>query len=107
MPLNFTVRDNVTADDSSIVIPNGSTATGEIAQGKRAFGGKMTLRLSAVVAADGKTYKIRALSSRNNKEPERPVETNRKPQSPDLAASIGTEYIAYVDGEMKVMVRSK
>lgn len=104
MPLHFTVRDDITADDSSIVIPRGATATGEIAQGKRAFG-KMTLRLNTVIAADGKTYKIRALSSRNNKDPERPVETTKKPQSPNLAASVGTEYIAYVDGEMKVMVR--
>lgn len=105
MPLQFSAATDVRAGDS-IVIPKGALVTGEIAQGKRAFG-KMTLRLKSVTAADGKSYSIRALSSKTSKDPERPVETNRKPQSPSLAASSGTEYIAYVDGEMKVMVRGK
>jgi serine/threonine-protein kinase len=104
-PLQFTVKSDVKSGDY-VVIPSGAIAVGEIAQAKRAFG-KMTLRMSSVTAIDGKPYKVRALSSRNNKDPERPVETGKKPQSPSLAASVGTEYIAYVDGEMKVMVRSK
>jgi serine/threonine protein kinase len=103
MLLHFTAGTDVKSGDY-IAIPKGAVATGEIAQGKRAFG-KMTLRMTAVTAVDGKSYSIRAISSR--KSPERPVETGKKPQSPSLAASTGTEYVAYVDGDMKVMVKSK
>jgi hypothetical protein len=87
----------------SIAIPKGSPATGEIVQGKRTFG-KMTLRLLTVSTADGKTYKVRALASKGNKNNERPVETQVKPKKDNVVSEAGTQYIAYVDGDMHVIV---
>ncbi len=107
--LRFTVKNAVRSDDGVIVIAKGAPVTGQIAQAgkRRLFGSsKATLRLLTVQAVDGKTYKVRALSARNgDDEPERSVETSTKPKSDDMAASAGAEYIAYVDGEMRVSVR--
>jgi hypothetical protein len=89
----------------ALVIAKGSIATGEIAQGKRTFG-KMTLRLINVTAVDGKPYRIRALSGSGSKN-ERPVETQVKPKNDKNVADAGTQYIAYVDGEMKIAVPAR
>jgi hypothetical protein len=66
----------------------------------------MTLRLLTVSAADGKLYKIRALSGSGSKN-ERPVETQVKPKNNKNVSDSGTQYIAYVDGDMHVTVRGK
>jgi hypothetical protein len=103
--LRFHVLKDEKVGDT-VLIPKGSLVLGQIAQGKRMFG-KMTLRLLTVTGVDGKLHKIRALSARNNKEPERPVETNAKPKGDKVAADAGTEYTAYIDGEMTVTVTGK
>ena len=102
--LHFTVVNDVHVGDS-LVIAKGGTATGEITQGKGRLMGKMQLRLATVSGVDGKLYKIRALSSRTNKNQERPVDTGVKPKNDKSAADAGTQYIAYADGDMSITVR--
>ncbi|MEP6961206.1 MAG: serine/threonine-protein kinase [Acidobacteriota bacterium] len=101
--LRFAATSDVKVADT-VVIAKGALATGQIAQEKGRFGKKMTLWLLTVDGVDGKKYKIRALSARGNKNPERPVDTG-KSKADKVVATAGTEYIAYVDGEMKVTVR--
>lgn len=103
--LKFTVREDVKVGDT-VVIAKGAQATGEVTQGKRLLG-KMQLRLLTVEAVDKKSYSIRALSSRTNKNQERAVDTGVKPKNDKVAADAGTQYIAYVDGDMQVTVRGR
>ena len=66
----------------------------------------MTMRLLVVDAVDGHKYRVRAQSARSaDGKNERPVETNVKPKNKDLAADAGTEYIAYIDGDVTVSVK--
>jgi serine/threonine-protein kinase len=104
--LRFASVADVRVGDT-IVIPKGAIATGQITQGKGRLMGKMQLRLLTVTGVDGKLYKIRALSSRTNKNQERPVDTGIKPKNDKSASDAGTQYIAYVDGDMSVTVRGR
>ncbi|MEO5923285.1 MAG: serine/threonine-protein kinase [Bryobacteraceae bacterium] len=104
--LRFIVVNDVRVGDA-VVIAKGAVATGQISQGKGRLVGKMQLRLLTVAGVDGKVAKIRALSSRSNKDQQRPVETGTKPQNDKSAADAGTQYIAYVDGDMTVAVKSR
>jgi hypothetical protein len=104
--LRFAAVEDVRVGDS-LVIAQGALATGEITQAKGRLLGKMQLRLLTITGVDGKMYKIRALSSRTNKNQERPVDTGVKPKGDKVAADAGTRYIAYVDGDMVVTVRSR
>lgn len=108
-PLRFTVAKDVRVGDF-VAIAKGGAVTGEVAQperkGRLGFGGsKMTLRLLTVEAVDGHKYRIRAQSARGSDKNERPAETNVKPKNKDLVASAGTEYIAYIDGDVTVSVK--
>jgi serine/threonine-protein kinase len=105
LQLKFTVARDVVVGDS-IVIAKGALVTGQISQGK-GFMKKMALKLLTVTGVDRNMHKIRALSSRSNKEPERPVETNVKPKGNKVAADAGFEYLAYVDGDMVVTVKTR
>ena len=104
--LLFTVVNDVRVGDA-VVIEKGATATGQITQVKGRLLGKMQLRLLTVTSVDGKVHLIRALSSRAQKDQQRPVETNVKPKNENSAADAGTQYIAYVDGDMEVSVRAR
>jgi serine/threonine-protein kinase len=104
--LRFLVVNDIRVGDA-LVIAKGAVATGQISQGKGRLVGKMQLRLLTVSAVDGKLYKIRALSSRSNKDQQRPVDTGVKPKNDKAAADAGTQYIAYVDGDMTIAVRGK
>jgi hypothetical protein len=104
--LRFAVVNDVRVGDA-VVIAKGAVATGQITQTKGRLMGKMQLRLLTVTAVDGKIYKIRALSSRSNKNQERPVDTGVKPKGDKVSADAGTQYIAYVDGDMNVAVRTR
>ncbi len=108
-PLRFTVAKDVRVGDL-VAIAKGAAVTGEVAQperkGRLGFGGsKMTLRLLNVEAVDGHKYRVRAQSARDSDKNERPAETNVKPKNKDLIASAGTEYIAYIDGDVTVSVK--
>ena len=100
LALHFTVKNDVKIGND-VVIHKGAAATGEVTQAKGRFGGKMQMKLATVVGADGKTYKIRALSARSNKNQERQVETGAKTPN-KVQATAGTEYIAYADGDLSV-----
>jgi serine/threonine-protein kinase len=102
--LRFIVVNDVRVGDA-LAITKGAVATGQITQAKGRLMGKMQLRLLTVTGADGKLYKIRALSSRSNKNQERPVDTGVKAKAENAAADAGTQYIAYVDGDMQVAIR--
>ena len=108
--LRFTVSKDVRVGDL-VAIAKGSTVTGVIAQtGRRGTfgigGAKMTLRLLATEAVDGKKYRVRAQSARTTDgKNERPVEPAVKPKNKELAAAAGTEYLAYIDGDVTVSVK--
>jgi serine/threonine-protein kinase len=108
--LSFTVAKDVRVGDL-VVIAKGASVTGSITQAARkgAFGiggGKASMRLLGVDAADGHKYKVRVQSARSaDGKSERPVETNVKPKNKELAAAAGTEYIAYIDGDATVSVK--
>jgi hypothetical protein len=108
-PLRFTVTKDVRVGDMT-VFAKGAAVTGEIAQTARKgfmFGGaKMTLRLLVAEAVDGHKYRVRAQSARGtDSKNERPAETNVKPKNKDLVAASGTEYIAYIDGDVTLSVK--
>ena len=110
-PLRFTVAKDVRVGDL-VVIAKGAAVTGAITQAARKGkiigigGGKMTMRLLVVDAVDGHKYRVRTQSARSaDGKSERPVETNVKPKNKDLVAAVGTEYLAYVDGDATVSVK--
>jgi hypothetical protein len=109
-PLHFTVAKEVRIGEL-VAIAKGAPVVGEIAQAARkgtlGFGGaKATLRLLVVDAVDGKKYRVRGQSARAaDGKNERSVETNVKPKNKDTAADAGTEYIAYIDGDVTISVK--
>jgi serine/threonine-protein kinase len=105
-PLKFTVIEDFKVNGITVV-PKGASVYGEITLvpgGKKfvgAFGGgaKLSFKLTRAEAAGGNDLAVRALGARRSDGPtQRPVETNTKSGSKDIAAMQGTEYIAYVDG---------
>jgi len=108
--VHFTVAKDVRVGDL-VVIAKGAAVTGVIGQAARkgAFGiggGKMTMRLQMADAIDGRKVRVRAQSARSSDgKNERPVETNVKPKNKELVSAAGTEYIAYVDGDVTVSVK--
>jgi hypothetical protein len=109
-PLRFTVTKDVRVGDMA-VIAKGATVTGEIVQTARKGtfgigGSKMTLRLLVAEAVDGHKYRVRPQSGRvADGKNERPVETNVKPKNKDLIAAAGSEYVAYIDGDVTMSVK--
>ena len=110
LTIHFAAAKDVRVGDN-IVIAKGATVTGAIAQtgrkGKFGVGGaKMTMRLLVVDAVDGKKYRVRTQSARSaDGKNERQVEGASKPKNKDLVAAAGTEYLAYIDGDMTVSVK--
>ena len=106
--LRFTVTIdvNVTLPDRQVaVVGKGASATGAIADSGKKLFGKMTLRLTQVDAVDGRKLNIRALPSPSKDASSRPVDTGAKAKSKDQAASAGTQYIGYIEGDQVVNVR--
>ena len=109
-PLSFTVTDDVKLKDV-VVIAKGAAVTGVIEQAakKKGFipfgGGKMTLKLMKVDAVDGQKLSIRATPVRSeNAAGNVEIEKNR-PKG--LAASAGTGYVAYIEGDQTVSAPRK
>ena len=108
--LHFTVAKDVRVGDLE-VISKGASVVGEITQAahKGTFGiggSKTTMRLQVVDAVDGKKYRVRSQSARSSDgKNERSVETTVKPKNKDLIAAAGTEYVAYIDGDVTVTVK--
>jgi len=109
-PLHFTVSKDVKIGDL-VAIAKGAAVVGEVAQAARKGtfgigGAKAMLRLLVVDAVDGKKYRVRAQSARGaDGKNERPVETNTRAKNKDMAADAGTEYIAYIDGDVTISVK--
>jgi hypothetical protein len=107
--LRFIVSDGFKVGDT-VVIPAGATVTGSITSeaGKKflGIGNKMTFRLLQADAVDGQKINVRSKSGKQANGPTtRPFDTGKNPKTKGLAASQGTEYIAYIDGEQTVSVR--
>ncbi len=107
--LRFVVADGFKVGDT-VVIPPGATVMGSITSeaGKKflGIGNKMTFRLLQVDAVDGQKISVRSKSGKQANGPTaRPFDTGKNPKTKGLAASQGTEYIAYIDGDQTISVR--
>jgi hypothetical protein len=105
-PLHFIVGDDLRVGDS-VVLAKGASVTGAIVDSgkKKILGvavGKMTFKLMAVEAVDKSKLNVRALPVRRADGSIRDVDTGH-PKPKGVAASIGTEYYAYVDGDQSVV----
>jgi serine/threonine protein kinase len=93
--------------DGSVVVPEGAAAAGVIVDGAKRkillIGGKMTLSLQRVDAADGRKLNLRATpaSSRDGIS-KRPVNTSG-PKPKGVASPAGAEYVGYIDGPQTVL----
>jgi serine/threonine protein kinase len=110
--LRFSVVDGLQVDNNT-VIAKGAIVTGAVTgeTGKKKIlgmggGSKLTFRLLQVDAVDGKKVNVRAMSGRRADGPTiRTFETPKNSKTKGLAATQGTEYIGYIDGEQTVSVR--
>jgi len=107
--LRFSVVDGFKVGDT-MVIPPGATVTGSVTSeaGKKflGIGNKMTFRLLQADAVDGQKISVRCKSGKQANGPTtRPFDTGKNPKTKGLAASQGTEYIAYIDGDQTVTAR--
>jgi serine/threonine protein kinase len=110
--LRFTASEDFRVDDL-VVVPKGATFEGEIteAAGKKKFlgmgGTKMNFKLTQADLGGGAKLNVRAMPMRRADGPtQRPFEVVAiRPKGKDLAASEGTDYIAYVDGDQSVSVK--
>jgi len=110
--LRFTAVDGLSVNNST-VIPKGAVITGTVAgeTGKKKIlgmggGSKLTFRMVEAQAASGKRLSVRCMSGRRADGPTtRTFETPKASKVKGLAASKGTEYIAYIDGDQTISVR--
>ncbi|MEP7352004.1 MAG: serine/threonine-protein kinase [Acidobacteriota bacterium] len=107
-PVRFTVKDDILVG-FSVAIAKGAGVTGEIAQASKKGlfrGAKMTMRLETVDGVDGRKYSVRAVQASGGADRKtRRVDTDAKPVSENAAASAGTQYIVYVDGDQFITVK--
>lgn len=102
-PLRFTVSEDFKVGNTT-VLPKGAAVYGEISEAgrKKMFGiggGRLSLKFTKAETPGGHTLNVRALAvKRGDGVTQRAVDTGQR-QPKDLAASKGTEYIAYTDGE--------
>jgi hypothetical protein len=111
LPLRFTVSEDFQSQ-GIVVLSKGALVYGEITETpkKKLFGigsGKLSFSLSKAQTASGAWLTVRAVASlRSDGVKQRPVETGKK-EPKNIAASEGTEYIAYVDGSQTSSVPVK
>jgi serine/threonine protein kinase len=94
----------------TLVVAKGASAFGEIASGatKRFLGGafgssKVTMRLIEVEGAGGQKINVRIIPPRRDDgKYEVAVDPRIKPKSKDVAAEIGTPFVAYVNGDQTI-----
>ena len=99
------VVDSALAINGVTVLAHGAKATGTIVEGKKkkVFGSsKITYRLNAVQAVDGKEVRIRAASVAGSQSTlKHPLDfPGDKPK--DVAAQKGAHFVAYIDGDVSV-----
>jgi hypothetical protein len=110
--LRFTAAQDLRVH-GALVIPKGAAVAGQISEtAKKKFlgigAGKLSFQLTRADAAGGQQINVRALAARRSDgATQRPVETNTRTGSKDIAAAQGAQYIAYIDGEQSVTVPQK
>ena len=108
-PVRFTATEDFKVNNVT-VIPRGAVVMGEISETakKKVFGlggSKLSFSLSRATAAGGHALNVRALAARKSDGvTQRPAETGQKTGSKEVAATQGTQYIGYVDGEQSLTV---
>jgi serine/threonine-protein kinase len=111
-PLKFTVARDVLAGDV-VIIPKGAVVSGQVVDEikKKTLGvvggAKMTYSLDQVDATGGQKLKVRATPQAGAAPNRRPVESGTNPgkkKPKDMAATAGTEFIGYIDGNQAVTV---
>jgi serine/threonine-protein kinase len=105
IPLRFeTVKD--VRSSGAVVIAKGALVTGEIVAGTRKkFLGRSSrpsYRLFDVAAVDGSKLKVRATPGRNPEKKDRPLDALDHLRPKDLAATAGSRFLAYFDGDQIV-----
>ncbi len=108
------IRFVATADfkvQGSVVIAKGAAVYGEISETskkKKLFGiggGKLSFTLTKADGVGGHSIAVRALAAKRTDGPtQRPVEVSGRSTPKDVAATQGSEYIGYVDGNQTVSV---
>ena len=108
-PLRFTATEDFKVNNVT-VIPRGAVVMGEISETakKKVFGlggSKLSFSLTRATAAGGHALNVRALAARKSDgATQRPAENGQKTGSKDIAASQGSQYIGYIDGEQSITV---
>lgn len=110
-PVKLTTMNELRVGDA-LVVPRNAPVTGEIASGasKRFLSGafgttKMTIRLIEAEAVGGQRINVRVVPGRRQDgRYEVPVDPKVKPKSKDVAAEIGTPFVAYVSGDQTIKV---
>jgi serine/threonine-protein kinase len=112
-PVRFTVLEDFHVQ-GVLIVPKGGVVEGQISETpskKGLFGignGKLNFSISKVESAGGQSIRVRVRPQgrADGQMQQRPVEISGKRGSKDkdIAAAVGTEYLAYVDGAQNVKV---
>ncbi len=107
--LTFRAAEDVKSGEV-VVIPKGATITGEIASGNGkkflGMGSRMTFKLISAETGDGQKLAVRASVARRADGPTvRPVDTGKYSKPKEMAATSGTDYVAYIDGDQTITLR--
>jgi len=109
LALHFVAKDDLKVG-GAVVIAKGAPVTGAIFEGKKkkvlGMGGKMTLRMLQAQIVDGRKVNVRATSGTRGDGPaRRAVDAPGVKTQKNVAAAKGSEYVAYIDGDVVVTVK--
>ena len=108
-PVRFTTTEDFKVNGVT-VIAKGAAVQGEISDAgkKKMFGiggSKLSFKLTKADGAGGRPITVRALAARKaDGVTQRPADNGQKTGSKDIAATQGSQYIGYIDGEQAVTV---
>jgi len=108
-PVRFTATEDFKVNGAT-VIAKGAAVQGEISDTgkKKVFGiggSKLSFKLTRAEGVGGHQINVRALAARKSDgATQRPADNGQKTGSKDIAASQGSQYIGYIDGEQSVTV---
>jgi hypothetical protein len=108
-PLRFTATEDFKINGAT-VIARGAVVQGEISDTgkKKVFGiggSKLSFKLTRADGVGGHAISVRALAARKaDGATQRPADTGQKTGAKDIAATQGSQYIGYIDGEQSITV---